>query len=311
MNIIFMGTPEFAVPSLQAIHRQFGVQAVVTVPDTPQGRGMKLTPSAVKVAALELGLPVLQPESLKSEEFRQAIEALKPDIIVVVAFRILPKSIYSLASLGAFNIHGSLLPKYRGAAPINWAIINGESESGVTSFLLNDKVDTGKILLKASTPITDGMTAGELYATLIPLGAELAVETCDRLLNHTADPIPQNDDIATPAPKLFRENCDIDWTKSARDVRNFIHGINPAPVAWTLWNGKRFKIYRAQHISAQVPTGSWVIRDDQFIAGCGDATLSLLEIQPEGKPRMSAADFLRGYRGEMSGEFTGREGGKS
>ncbi|MBK9249189.1 MAG: methionyl-tRNA formyltransferase [Ignavibacteria bacterium] len=302
-----MGTPEFAVPSLQAIHQHFGVQAVVTVPDTPQGRGMKLTPSAMKIAALELGLPVLQPESLKSEEFRHEIESLKPDIIVVVAFRILPKSIYSLASLGAFNIHGSLLPKYRGAAPINWAIINGESESGVTSFLLNDKVDTGKILLKASTPITDGMTAGELYETLMPLGAELAVKTCDRLLKHTANPIPQEDEIATPAPKLIRENCVIDWTKPAGEVRNFILGVNPAPIAWTLWIGKRIKIYRATYSDAHINTGSWSIKGGQFLVGCGDAALSLTEIQPEGKPRMSVADFLRGYRGEMGGEFMGWE----
>ncbi len=305
MNIIFMGTPEFAVPSLQAIHEKFGVSAVVTVPDKPQGRGMKLTPSAVKIAALELGLPVLQPQSLKSEQFRSEIEALKPDIIVVIAFRILPSSIYTLASLGAFNIHGSLLPKFRGAAPINWAIINGEKESGVTSFLLNDKVDTGKILRKRTCEISETMTAGELYAELMPLAAELAVKTSALLSEGNAVPIPQDDSIATPAPKLFRENCSIDWTKAAHDVKNFVRGVNPAPVSWVMWDDKRLKIYTVGVYDAALPIGEWEISDGKFIVGCGDGkSVTLLEIQQEGKPKMSIDVFLRGYRGDLKGNFS-------
>ncbi|MBI3258778.1 MAG: methionyl-tRNA formyltransferase [Ignavibacteriae bacterium] len=305
MNIIFMGTPEFAVPSLQAIHQKFGVSAVVTVPDKPQGRGMKLTPSAVKIAALELGLPVLQPELLKSEQFRNEIEALNPDIIVVIAFRILPASIYTLATLGAFNIHGSLLPKFRGAAPINWAIINGEKESGVTSFLLNDKVDTGKILRKRTCQITETMTAGELYSELMPLAAELAVETCILLSEGNAVPIPQDDTIATPAPKLFRENCSIDWTKSARDVKNFVRGVNPSPIAWVMWDDKRLKVYTVEVENKTLPTGAWKIENGKFIVGCGDGnSVSLLEIQQEGKPKMSVDIFLRGYRGVSEGFYS-------
>lgn len=304
MNIIFMGTPEFAVPSLQAIHRKFGVSTVVTVPDKPQGRGMKLTPSAVKIAALEFGLPVLQPESLKSETFRSEIEALKPDIIVVIAFRILPASIYTLASLGAFNIHGSLLPKFRGAAPINWAIINGEKESGVTSFLLNDKVDTGKILLKRSCAITDSMTAGELYSALMPLSAELAVETCTLLSEGKAVPMQQDDTIATPAPKLFRDQCSIDWSKSAHDVRNFVRGVNPAPVAWVMWENKRLKVYSVELENGTLPAGTWKIDDGKFIVGCGDGNcIRMVEIQQEGKPKMSIDVFLRGYRRVYDGKF--------
>ncbi|MBS1536457.1 MAG: methionyl-tRNA formyltransferase [Bacteroidetes bacterium] len=304
MNIIFMGTPEFAAPSLRAIHQQFGVSAVVTIPDKPQGRGLKLTPSAVKIAALELGLPVLQPESLKSEEFRSEIESLRPDIIVVIAFRILPSAIYTLASLGAFNIHGSLLPKYRGAAPINWAIINGEKESGVTSFLLNNKVDTGKILLKRSCEISDSMTAGELYNSLMPLAAEIAVETCGLLLDGKAVPIPQDDSIATPAPKLFRENCAIDWSKTASEVRNFVRGVNPAPIAWVLWDNKRLKIYSVEIDNRKLPSGIWRIEQGKFIVGCGDETcVSLIEIQHEGKPKMNVEVFLRGYRGSVEGHF--------
>jgi methionyl-tRNA formyltransferase len=304
MNVIFMGTPEFAVPSLRAIHQHFGVSAVVTVPDKPQGRGLQLTPSAVKIAAVELGLPVLQPESLKSESFRSEVATFKPDIIVVIAFRILPSAIYTLASLGAFNIHGSLLPKYRGAAPINWAIINGENESGVTSFLLNDKVDTGKILLKRSCEISDTMTAGELYAELMPLAAELAVETCSLLLEGNAVPIPQDDTIATPAPKIFRENCSIDWSKPTREVRNFIRGVNPAPIAWTMWENKRLKIYTAELHHKKLASAEWKIENGEFLVGCGDSQcVRLIEIQQEGKPKMNIDVFLRGYRGDKYGNF--------
>ncbi len=297
-----MGTPDFAVPSLCAIHEKFGVAAVVTVPDKPKGRGLKLIPSAMKVAAMELGIPVFQPESVKSPEFAEQIAALKPDIIAVIAFKILPPSVYSQAKLGAFNIHGSLLPKYRGAAPIHWAIIHGETVSGVTSFLLQEKVDTGEILQTKQVEITDGMTAGELYHALMPLAAELAVETCDALLNDVATPIPQCDDEATPAPKLYRAHCKIDFNQKAEVVRNFIHGVSPVPGAWTEFDGKRLKILKAGLANSMWNSpGEFTIEGDEMIVACESDGISLKEIQLEGKSVTTIHDFLRGWRGEKTG----------
>ncbi|HYF01828.1 MAG TPA: methionyl-tRNA formyltransferase [Patescibacteria group bacterium] len=304
-KIIFMGTPEFAVPSLRAIHAEFGVAAVVTVPDKPKGRGLKLIPSEVKAAALELGIPVLQPESVKSPEFAQQIAELQPDIIAVIAFKILPPAVYSQAKLGAFNIHGSLLPKYRGAAPIQWAIINGEKKSGVTSFLLQEKVDTGAILKTREVEIGDGMTAGELYFALMPLAAELAVETCGLLLKGEATPQPQNDEEATPAPKLFREQCKIDWKQKAETVRNFIHGVSPVPGAWTMFEGKRMKILKADLATSMwTAPGEYTIEGEDFIVACNTDAVVLKEIQLEGKPIVKASDFVRGWRGNTTGNLS-------
>lgn len=307
MNIIFMGTPEFAVPALEALHSEFGVTAVVTIPDKPSGRGQKLHESAVKTAALHLGLPVLQPVSLRDEAFRLELMATKPDIICVIAFRILPRSVYSLARFGAFNVHASLLPKFRGAAPIQRAIIAGETESGVTSFLLNDAVDTGNIILRKTIGIPDGMTAGELYAALMPLASEAAVETC-RALAAGVIPEQQNDAEATPAPKIFREQCAVDWQQPARVVRNFIHGVSPVPGAWTMFNGKRLKILRcsiAEHAEAAgggLQPGEYYM-SKKFVVGCGTGTVELTVIQPEGKSQMGAADYMRGWHGELRGIF--------
>lgn len=306
MNIIFMGTPDFAVASLRAIHSQFPVSAVVTVPDKPKGRGLAVQPSAVKAAALELGITtILQPDSLKDPAFLEALKNLKPDIIAVVAFRILPREIYTMAQLGAFNVHGSLLPKYRGAAPINWAIVNGETESGVTSFLLADSVDTGAMLGRRTLSLPDGMTAGELHNLLMPLGAALAVETCQMLASGTITPIPQDDTEATKAPKIFRDDCHINWNHSAHNVRNFIHGMSPHPGAWTLLaDGKTQKIIRCDIVeAASLRAGEYVISDAQWLAGCAEGALSLTEIQPEGKRIMKTIDFVRGYRGAASGIF--------
>ncbi|MCU0424343.1 MAG: methionyl-tRNA formyltransferase [Candidatus Kapabacteria bacterium] len=309
MNIVFMGTPDFAVASLRAIHAQFPVKAVVTVPDKPKGRGLEVQPSAVKKAALELGITtILQPESLNDAAFQEELKVLNPDIIAVVAFRILPREVYTAARLGAFNIHGSLLPKYRGAAPIHWAIMSGETESGVTSFLLADGVDTGAMLGRRTTPITDGMTTGELHDVLMLLGAELALETCQMLASGTAKPLPQNDSEATKAPKLFRENCHIDWNKSARAVRNQIHGLSPHPGAWTtLPDGKTLKIIRcslADHEgAANLKVGEYRIESGEWLVGCLQGAVQLGEIQPEGKRVMAASEFLRGFRGDIHGEF--------
>lgn len=304
-KIVFMGTPDFAVPALQALHQAFGVAAIVTVPDKPQGRGLKIVPSAVKQAAIDLGITdIQQPSKLKDPDFLSWLQAMQPDILCVIAFRILPADVYRRASLGAFNVHASLLPKYRGAAPINHAIINGESVTGVTSFLLNDVVDTGTILRQITFNIPDGCTAGELYDALKPLAAECAVATCRDLIDGTASPQPQDDALACPAPKVFRETSVIDWTNTARSVRNFIHGHSPVPAAWTHWNGDIVKIFRASYSPLTCETGMFHIVDGMLIAGCADGAVVIDEIQLPGKRRMLTSDVLRGYRGPTEGRWS-------
>ncbi len=304
-KIVFMGTPDFAVPALQALHQAFGVAAVVTVPDKPQGRGLKIVPSAVKQAAIDLGITdIQQPSKLKDPDFLSWLNAIQPDILCVIAFRILPAEVYRRASLGAFNVHASLLPKYRGAAPINHAIINGESVTGVTSFLLNDVVDTGTILRQITFNIPDGCTAGELYDALKPLAAECAVATCRDLIDGTASPQPQDDALACPAPKVFRETSVIDWTATARSVRNFIHGHSPVPAAWTQWNGDIVKIFRASYSPLTCEMGMFRIVDGMLIAGCADGAVVIDEIQLPGKRRMLTSDVLRGYRGPTEGRWS-------
>lgn len=306
-NIVFMGTPDFAVPALEQLHREFGIAAVVTVPDKQSGRGLHLKPSAVSLAADALHIQtVLKPESLKAADFVEQMRALQPDIICVIAFRILPASVYSTARIGAFNVHASLLPKYRGAAPINWAIIDGESETGVTSFLLNDVVDTGTILLQKHTPIAEQTTAGELYDSLKNLAADCAAETCAVLLAGTITPEVQNNAVATAAPKVFRETSAIEWDRPATSVRNFIHGLSPIPCAWTTLNGEIVKVFRAETVpntlSAQI-SGTFRIVDSKLLVSCNDGELSLLELQLPGKRRMLVDDFLKGYRGPSEGRF--------
>lgn len=307
MNIVFMGTPDFAVASLRAIHERFPVSAVVTVPDKPKGRGLAVQASAVKQAALELGIPtILQPESLKDPDFINALVELQADIIAVVAFRILPREVYTAARLGAFNIHGSLLPKYRGAAPINWTIVNGDTVSGVTSFLLADSVDTGAMLGTRTIVITSGMTAGELHDALMPLGAELAVETCSMLASGTITPLPQNNAEATQAPKIFRETSRIHWSTPARELHNFIHGMSPHPGAWTLMpDGKMLKVMRcAWKETSRLQAGEFAIIASECHVGCASGEISILELQPEGKRVMPTSEYLRGYRGEQHGFFS-------
>lgn len=303
-SIIFMGTPEFAVPALVALHARFGVRAVVTVADKPKGRGLEVQFSAVKQAALDLGIAtILQPVSLKDPDFHEQLRALQPDVMCVIAFRILPRDVYRMPRYGAFNVHASLLPAYRGAAPINHAIMHGDAETGVTSFLLNDVVDTGTILLQERVPIADGTTFGELYRSLMPVAATCAVDTCAMLLNGTTQPIAQDDALASAAPKVFRETSAIDWNTSARDVRNFIHGLSPIPCAWTRWNGGMVKIYRASHTTEVLPAGTWSIVNGRFLAGCKNGSLALDELQLPGKKRMRTDEYLRGYRGPTEGTF--------
>jgi methionyl-tRNA formyltransferase len=303
-SIIFMGTPEFSVPALERIHAEFGVKAVVTVPDKPSGRGQKITSSAVKIKAQELGLPVLQPEKLKDPEFVDGLKGYNPDIIVVIAFRILPEDVYSLAKLGSFNIHGSLLPRYRGAAPINWTIIKGDKVTGLTSFILKKEVDTGDVLLRKEIPIPENATAGDLHDLMMPHAADLSVKTIELLLGGKYTGLPQDASLASPAPKIFPEQCKIDWSNDAYTVKNFIHGMSPIPGAWTIWNGKRFKIYRATLNSGKTSeAGTYKISDNSFDVYCTNGSLSILEMQLEGKKTMKIRDFLAGYRGDKEGKF--------
>jgi len=303
-NIIFMGTPEFAVPTLVKLHETLTVKAVVTVPDKPKGRGKKVLPSEVKVKAEELCIPILQPEKLKDENFINELEIYKPDIIVVLAFRILPEEVFSVSKMATFNIHASLLPKYRGAAPINWAIINGEKTTGLTSFILEKKVDTGNVLLQKAIDIPEGATAGDLHDLMMPEAAQMAVDTCNLLLSGEYQLIKQDDTLATPAPKIFPEFCIINWNQHAEIVKNFIHGLSPFPGAWTMWNGERLKILRVEFSACGkgIP-GTFSINDNSMNVECDKGIIQLHEIQLPGKRPMKIQDFLRGYRGNSTGKF--------
>ncbi|MFH1049568.1 MAG: methionyl-tRNA formyltransferase [bacterium] len=301
-NIIFMGTPEFAVPTLVELHEVFGIKAVVTVPDKPQGRGKKVMPSDVKIKATELGIPVLQPEKLKDDSFINELKSFEPDIMVVLAFRILPEEVFTISKIATFNIHASLLPKYRGAAPINWAIINGEKTTGLTSFILEKKVDTGNILLQKAMDIPEGATAGDLHDLMMPKAAQMAVDTCNLLISSDYQLMVQDNSLATPAPKIFPEFCKINWNQHAENVRNFIHGLSPFQGAWTLWNGERLKILRVEFSACGkgIP-GTFSINDNIMNVQCDKGIISLREIQLPGKRPMKIQDFLRGYRGRKEG----------
>lgn len=303
-NIVFMGTPEFAVPTLEFINKFFKVKTVVTVPDKPQGRGLKLKPSPVKAKALELEIPVIQPESLKDDWFINELKSLSPDIIIVIAFRILPLQVYTLSKIGTFNVHASLLPKYRGAAPINWAIINGEEETGLTSFLLKEKVDTGDILLQQRVKIPENATAGELHDILMKIAPQFTLDTCNLLLSGKYNTQKQDNSKATSAPKIHPEFCKINWNSDARTIRNFIHGLSPYPGAWTILNGKRLKILKVEYCQCGtgVP-GSFSINNNHFIVQCLKGIISIVQLQTESKKAMKTAEFLNGYRGEKSGIF--------
>ena len=298
MNIVFMGTPDFAVASLQALIRStHRVVAVVTAPDEPRGRGRKISPTPVKRRALDAGIPVLQPHNLRDAAFVDALRGFDADVFAVVAFRILPKEVFTLPRLGSFNLHASLLPKYRGAAPINWALINGDSESGVTTFFLKEKVDTGTLILQERLPVPPEMIAGELHDALMELGAAVLLRTVEAIGSGTVVPCDQDDTRATPAPKLFRENCSIDWNGSAAAIHNLVRGLSPHPGAWTKHGDRILKVYRtavSENNGAHGDAGAVRVRDERLFVDCGDGCIELLEIKQEGKRAMSAAEFLRG-----------------
>lgn len=297
-RIIFMGTPEFAVPSLaRLIEAGHQIVSVVTGPDKPRGRGQKLTPTPVKELALSHQLPVLQPESVKDPAFADAVHRLAADIAVVVAFRILPRAVFAAPRLGTFNLHSSLLPKYRGAAPINWAVINGDTETGVTTFFLDDRVDTGAMLLQERISIGPEEDAGSVHDRLSVLGAEVVVRTVDHILRGDLAPRQQDGGAATPAPKIFKEDCHIDWSKPARVVHDLIRGMSPHPGAFSLHEGHLVKIYRStvQEGPVRGTPGTVLVENGRLLVMAADHPLELLDLQQEGRKRMTAADFLRGY----------------
>ena len=300
-KIVFMGTPSFAVASLKALlDAKMNVVGVVTAPDKPAGRGMQLQQSAVKQFALEHQLPIAQPEKLKSPEFFAQIQAWQPDIQIVVAFRMLPESIWSLPPMGTLNVHGSLLPKYRGAAPINWALINGEKETGVTTFRLQHAIDTGDVLLQERIPITPNMTAGELHDTMMEVGAQTLVKTLHELIAGTIQSKPQEETLAIlHAPKIFTKDCQIDWQQPVAQIHNLIRGLAPFPGALTKVDGKIVKLFITSIVyeNPKEPVGSFVTDGKTYARfACSDGYIQLNDIQWEGKKRMPIADFLRGYK---------------
>lgn len=299
LKTIFMGTPDFAVPCLEVLQAKTEVLAVITQPDRPKGRGHNLQASPVKQKALEYNLPVLQPEKIKTEEFTAELERLQPDLIVVVAFgQILSQRILDIPPLGCVNVHASLLPRYRGAAPIHWSIINGEKETGVTTMLMDAGLDTGDMLLKDKVAITEEMTTEELHDQLMAMGGKLLAETIDGLANGTITPEKQDDSISNYAGMLNKETGHIDWSKSAVEIHNLIRGLNSWPVAWSMKDGKNYKFWRTkvENSNSDKAHGTVVeLRKNSFCLATGEGLLEVLEIQPPSKKRMSAGDLLRGH----------------
>ena len=302
MRILFMGTPDFAVPCLESLIKAgHDICAVFTQPDKPKGRGYTLTPPPVKVLAQAYQIPVFQPQTLKDGSAFSVIQELAPQVIVVVAYgKILPKEIIDFPPYGCINVHASLLPKYRGAAPIQWCVLNGERETGVTTMHMDVGLDTGDMLLKTVTQIDENETAGELHDRLSHMGASLIVETLDKLSNGALIREKQKEEDSCYAPMLTKELSRIDWNKPARNVHNQIRGLSPWPVAQTVWNGKVLKIHSSRMTeknSDKVP--GEIVCTAPFLVACGEASvLELLEVQAEGKKRMAVSDFLRGHRVE-------------
>lgn len=301
MRIVFMGTPDFAVTSLDAlVQANFDVVAVVTAPDRPAGRGQKLNESAVKKYAVEKHIPVLQPEKLKNPEFLETLASYKADLQVVVAFRMLPEVVWNMPPKGTINLHGSLLPQYRGAAPINHAIINGEKESGVTTFFLTHEIDTGNIILSDSVAIADDETAGDLHDKLMHVGANLLVKTLKTIEagEVSEQPQPQSGDLKH-APKIFKDDCKIDWNNQAQAIYNLIRGLSPYPTAFTFLNDKTLKIFKAELEDKEpgIVAGGFLTDGKTYLKfAAKDGFIKLLDIQYEGKKRMLIEDFLRGMR---------------
>ena len=304
MRIVFMGTPQFAVASLdELIQSGCDVVAVITAPDKPAGRGQKMSQSAVKEYAAANGLKVMQPEKLKDQAFLDELKALGADLFVVVAFRMLPDIVWTMPIRGTVNLHASLLPQYRGAAPINWVLINGEKETGVTTFFLKHDIDTGNLLFTEKITLTGNETAGELHDRLMNKGAGLLVKTVKGIESGRYSEYPQSqlieDEQLMHAPKIFKENCLIDWNQTAETVYNLVRGLSPIPTAYTMLNGKILKIYKVekQEMSLDVQPGNYVTDNKTYLSfAATDGLINLLDVQLEGKKRMSVEEFLRGVK---------------
>ena len=308
LRIVYMGTPDFAVESLRRlVEGGYHVVAVITMPDKPAGRGHKIQYSPVKEYALAQGLKLLQPEKLKDESFIEELRALQADLQIVVAFRMLPEVVWNMPRLGTFNLHASLLPQYRGAAPLNWAIINGDPETGITTFVLKHEIDTGEIIQQKRIPILPEDNVGTIHDKLMVMGADMVVETVDAIIAGTISPIDQ-ESIATeeplrPAPKIFKETCHIDWNKPCNEIHNLVRGLSPYPAAWCEWvspDGSRLgvKIFRTSPLPETGTSIPGSIRTDgkNFIEiACADGYVRIEELQLAGKRRMATADLLRGF----------------
>jgi len=307
VRIIFLGTPDFAVASLDALVKAgCNVVGVVTAPDKPAGRGLQLQQSAIKKYAVENNLHVLQPEKLKNETFIQELKSLQADVQVVVAFRMLPEIVWNMPPMGTINVHGSLLPQYRGAAPINWAIINGEKQTGITTFKLKHEIDTGNILMQEIIPINDDETAGELHDKMKDIGAALLVKTIKAVAENNIDEVDQNikSEILNiklnHAPKIFTDTCKIDFTKPVDEVYNLIRGLAPYPAAFTILNNKTVKIFSCTKETATPaePAGTYITDNKSYLKFvCVNGYINALEIQMEGKKRIKIEEFLKGFRG--------------
>lgn len=298
MKIIFMGTPDFSIPSLKILLKNnHEILAVVTTPDKERGRGQKITFTAVKQFAIDNNIPVLQPIKLKDESFINELKNLNPDLFIIVAFRILPKEVFEIPKYGSFNLHGSYLPKYRGAAPIQWALINGDSETGLTTFKLAEKVDTGNIYLQEKVEINTADNFETLHDRMSLLGAELVLKTVSLIEHGDYELLQQDDSLASPAPKITKEICSIDFNKSAKEIHNLVRGLSPHPAAFFIYNNKVIKIYKTEIVeNINLKPFEFHQTKTELIIGCGKDALRILELQQEGKRRMGVEEFLRGFR---------------
>lgn len=308
-NIIFMGTPDFAVPCLDKLNQNYNVTAVITQPDRPKGRGQHLAKSPVKIYAEEHDLPVYQPEKIKTAEFTEKLRKMQPDLIIVVAFgQILSQEILDIPKFGCINVHASLLPRWRGAAPIHWSIIGGDKETGVTTMYMDAGLDTGDMILKAITPITSEMTTAQLHDTLMMQGANLLIETIQSIENGTVSREKQDDSLSCYAKMLNNDNCRIDWTKSAQEIHNLVRGLNSWPIAYTTLNGKKFKIWQTKIIdvdtTGKTPGQIIDLTKKGIIVTTGNGAIELLQIQPPNKAKMPASSYINGHRQELSSDIS-------